>query len=108
MQHCLSGYIFIKDPYRTEDDQEFSIDSDDLTRLPWLASVLESMPRCVKPASMKLEVLFGGLPHPPCLPRVVIDEEAALMEAFADAEEDERPDDGAIEVDSEEEYHKNF
>jgi len=38
------------------------------------------------------------------LPQVVIDEEAALMEALADAEEDERPDDGAIEVDSEEEY----
>ena len=27
-----------------------------------------------------------------------------LMEAFADAQEDERPDDGAIEIDSDEEY----
>ena len=32
-------------------------------------------------------------------------EEARLMKALADAEEDERPDDGAIEVDSDEEYH---
>ena len=30
--------------------------------------------------------------------RSVIDEESALMEALADAEEDSRPDDGAIEV----------
>ncbi|KAF5366151.1 hypothetical protein D9758_005819 [Tetrapyrgos nigripes] len=37
--------------------------------------------------------LFGGLPHPARLPRSVIDEEAALMEALADAEEDERLDD---------------
>jgi hypothetical protein len=62
------------------------------------------MHRCVKPALMKLEIFFGGLTHTPCLPRVVIDEEVALMESLADAEEDERPDEGTIEIDSDEEY----
>ncbi|KAF5346601.1 hypothetical protein D9758_013487 [Tetrapyrgos nigripes] len=86
------------------DEWNLDIDSDHLTSLPRLQAVLESMPRCTKPASMKLESLFGGLPHPARLPRTVINEEAALMEALADAEEDERLDDGAIEIDTDEEY----
>src|ERR1700677_4422298 len=34
-----------------------------------------------------------------------IDTEAVLMEALADADEDERLDDGAVEIGSDEEYH---
>jgi len=35
-----------------------------------------------------------------------IDAEAVLMEALAEVEEDEWPDDGAVEVDSDEEYNR--
>lgn len=38
------------------------------------------------------------------MPREVVNREAALMEALANAEEDKIPDDRTIEVDSEEEY----
>ncbi|KAF5343814.1 hypothetical protein D9758_016207 [Tetrapyrgos nigripes] len=51
---------------------------DDYSRLPRLQAVFESLPQ--------------------------INEEAILMEALADAEEDEIPDDGAIEIPSDEEY----
>jgi hypothetical protein len=45
----------------------------------------------------KLSVLFGGEVAPPLRRELVLDEEAALMEALADQEEDEYPDDGAME-----------
>ena len=55
---------------------------------------------------MSLANLFSGceplLSRPPS---TVIDAEAALMEALAEVEEDEWPDDGAVEVGSEEEYN---
>ena len=35
---------------------------------------------------------------------MLFDAEAALMEATANMEEDERPDDGVLEIDSDEEY----
>ncbi|KIM77753.1 hypothetical protein PILCRDRAFT_11836 [Piloderma croceum F 1598] len=38
-------------------------------------------------------------------PSTEIDAEAALMEALTDADEDERLDDGAVEIGSDEEYH---
>ena len=50
-----------------------------------------------------METLFGGLLKRIRVPRARVDEEAVLMEALADAE-DARPDDGAIEIDSDEEY----
>jgi hypothetical protein len=45
----------------------------------------------------KLSVLFGGEVAPPLRWELVLDEEAALMEALADQEEDEYPDDSAME-----------
>ena len=53
-----------------------------------------------------LIILFGGQAPPPS--RMIpaeIDAEAALMEALAEVEEDERLDDGEIEIPSEDEYH---
>ena len=38
-------------------------------------------------------------------PSTEIDAEAALMEALAEVEEDEQPDDGAVEVGSDKEYN---
>jgi hypothetical protein len=51
-----------------------------------------------------LKDLFGGQSKRP-IDRAVFDAEAALMEATANMEEDERPDDGEVEIDSDEEYH---
>jgi hypothetical protein len=45
----------------------------------------------------KLSVLFGGEVAPPLRQELVLDEEAALMEALADQEEDEYPDDSEME-----------
>ena len=50
--------------------------------------------------------MFGGQgqsKHP--IDHAVFNAEAALMEATANMEEDERPDDGVLEIDSHEEYH---
>ncbi|KAJ7131416.1 hypothetical protein C8R44DRAFT_850141 [Mycena epipterygia] len=54
-----------------------------------------------------LRVLFGGAEKPrACKPSVrVIEEEELLMQALAEELEDNVPDDGAIEIDSEDEYH---
>ncbi|KAJ6623316.1 ribonuclease H-like domain-containing protein [Mycena sp. CBHHK59/15] len=55
---------------------------------------------------MTLQVLFGGAEKPrkrrPS--KRAMEEEEQLMEALANAEEDDVPDDGAIEIDSDEEY----
>ena len=60
---------------------------------------IPGIPENFKYTKMTLERLFGAQPKPSRrVARSVIDEEAALMEALADAEEDSRPDDGAIEV----------
>ena len=58
-------------------------------------------------SKMTLKALFGKQPKrsmPAQLWREFVDEEATLMEALADFEEDSHPDDGAIEIDSDEEY----
>ena len=56
-------------------------------------------------SKMTLQTLFGEqTKRSNRMPREVVNREAELMEALANAEEDEIPDDGAIEVDSEEEY----
>ena len=47
--------------------------------------------------------LFGGQSKHP-IDCAVFDAEAALMEATANMEDDERPDDGEVEIDSDEEY----
>ncbi|KAF7977196.1 hypothetical protein HWV62_4445, partial [Athelia sp. TMB] len=55
-----------------------------------------------------LAVLFGGIAasrrRSTRLPAAEVSAEAALMEALADIEEDSRLDEGAIEIDSDEEY----
>ncbi|KAJ6558647.1 ribonuclease H-like domain-containing protein [Mycena sp. CBHHK59/15] len=79
----------------TDDDET---DDDDLTsripnRLPgWKA--------------MTLQVLFGDAEKPRARKpsKQVMEEEEELMQALADAEEDEIPDDGAIEIDSGDEF----
>ena len=62
--------------------------------------------RITKWKPVLLANLFSGceplLSRPPS---TKIDAEAALMEALAEVEEDEWPDDGAVEVSSEEEYN---
>ena len=50
-----------------------------------------------------LKDLFGGQSKCP-IDHAVFDAEAALMEATANMQEDERPDDGEVEIDSDEEY----
>ncbi len=77
-----------------KNDSDSDVDSDEL--LP--------VRSCVK---MTLKVLFGRQEKRSLrLRRELVDEEVALMEALADMDEDNQPDDGAIEIDSEEEYHE--
>ena len=47
--------------------------------------------------------MFGGQSKQP-IDHAVFDTEVALMEVTANMEEDERPDDGEVEIDSDEEY----
>lgn len=55
---------------------------------------------------MTLEVLFGGAVKPRARKpsAKAMEEEEVLMQALAELEEDEFPDDGAIEIDSEDEF----
>ncbi|THU92867.1 hypothetical protein K435DRAFT_800150 [Dendrothele bispora CBS 962.96] len=87
-----------------QNDQFVAKDNEDYRNLPQIHQIFDSLPRVTKPASLTLETLFSGLPKRNQVSRARIDEEAALMEALVDAEEDARPDDGAVEIDSEEEY----
>jgi hypothetical protein len=51
-------------------------------------------------------VLFGGQKQPPSrLVPAEIDAESALMQALAEAKEDLRPDDGEVEIPSNEEHN---
>ena len=62
--------------------------------------------RILKWKPITLAVLFGGQKQPPSrLIPAEIDAESALMQALAEAEEDLRPDDGEIEIPSDEEYN---
>ena len=56
---------------------------------------------------ISLKTLFGGTrPIPVCsLQTMEEEEEAAMMQAMAEADEDKRPDDGEVEIPSEDEYH---
>jgi hypothetical protein len=52
-----------------------------------------------------LAILFGGCKEPPSrLHPDEIDTEAALMQALAEREEDDRLDDGAVEINSDDEF----
>ncbi|KAJ6565412.1 hypothetical protein B0H10DRAFT_1842561, partial [Mycena sp. CBHHK59/15] len=62
-------------------------------------------PKTRKWVKMTLKVLFGGAAKPVRkFTEEEIDHEADLMAALADAEEDARPDDGAIECDDDNVY----
>lgn len=85
-----------------EDDEHDSDSDDDRTEpTPRL-----TLPRAKKWVKTSLAVLFGGAMKKPVIkiPQTELDREAELMEALAEAEEDARPDDGAIEC-SDDEYH---
>jgi hypothetical protein len=62
--------------------------------------------RTTKWKPITLENLFGGTKHKPTRPSRTIEEEEkdALAQAMAEAAEDKVPDDGAIEIGSDEEY----
>ncbi|KAJ3734617.1 ribonuclease H-like domain-containing protein [Lentinula guzmanii] len=60
--------------------------------------------RSSKPYCNTLANLFGGLPKRKQVPMAIVDEEAELMHALAEAAEDVILDDGAIEIDSADEY----
>lgn len=79
-------------------------DSDEELRTPLLQPSVPSITRRSPPFTSTLAKLFGGLPKRARVSIRVVDEEAELMEALAEAEEDEIPDDGGIEIDSDEEY----
>src|SRR5882762_8059038 len=54
---------------------------------------------------LTLALLFGGEKPPRSrLPPEEVDAESQLMEALAELEEDERPDDGELEIPSDEEF----
>jgi hypothetical protein len=70
------------------------------------ALVVASNMRAAKWKPATLAALFGGqelLTSRP--PSMAMNVEAVLMEALAEAEEDERLDDGAVEICSDEEYN---
>ena len=54
-----------------------------------------------------LDTLFCGTkPVPTRSPRMIEEEEeVGMREAMAEVEEDERPDDGGVEIPSDDEYH---
>ena len=57
---------------------------------------------------ISLETLFGGTRPVPARSLQTMEEEeeeAAMMQAMVEADEDERPDDGEVEIPSEDEYH---
>ncbi|KAJ6600085.1 hypothetical protein B0H10DRAFT_2196446 [Mycena sp. CBHHK59/15] len=69
------------------------------------ASQWTHTPKTRKWVKMTLKVLFGGAAKPVRkFTEEEIDHEANLMAALADAEEDARPDDGAIECDDDDVY----
>lgn len=77
------------------EDSDSDADDEALTNVPWKKPTLAQ--------------LFSGIPDSPrnvaeLEASAEISAEHALMQALADMEENERPDEGAIEVDSEEEY----
>ena len=56
---------------------------------------------------ISLKTLFGGTKPVPMhlLQTMEEEEEAAMMQAMAEVDEDKRPDDGEMEIPSEDEYH---
>ncbi|KAJ6484889.1 ribonuclease H-like domain-containing protein [Mycena sanguinolenta] len=90
---------------RAADEEDEATESDDETTPASSSSTARFPdPKVRKWTKMTLAELFGGAPKPVRkFTQADIDVEAELMEALANAEEDERPDDGAIEC-SDDEY----
>ncbi|KAJ6603907.1 hypothetical protein B0H10DRAFT_2314556 [Mycena sp. CBHHK59/15] len=87
-------------------DLEETEEPDDNSDTPPTASTSRlPPPKTRKWVKMTLKVLFGGAAKPVRkFTEEEIDHEADLMAALADAEEDARPDDGAIECDDDDVY----
>ena len=93
---CMEIAKWIAEAWAAELDEE----SDDNDIIPC------SNTHTTKWKPVTLANLFGGQELLLSWPASTeIDVEAALMEALADADEDERLDDGAVEIRSDEEYH---
>jgi hypothetical protein len=99
-----NGVSEIVNHFRVMADR-FQVTADrnsDHSRFPYL----ESDRRTTKWKPITLAILFGGRKQPPSrLLQEEIDAESELMQALAEVEERERPDDGAVEIDSDEEFH---
>lgn len=86
-------------------------DAEEAEKLDERDEVLQGLEtrRCTstKWKDISLETLFGGTkPIPACsLQTMEEEEEAAMMQAMVEVDEDERPDDGEVEIPSEDEYH---
>jgi hypothetical protein len=90
---------WISDARATELDEDFDSEDDAI-------SAEVSNVRITKWKPVTLANLFGGCDLISSRPvSTEINAEAALMEALAEVQEDERPDDGAVEVGSDEEYN---
>jgi hypothetical protein len=87
-----------------EEAENDDIDDSDDEIFPLRLSA--GLPRLTKWPKMTLARLFKGRPPPPRPTQAEIDAEveADAREAIADAEEDDVLDDGAIEIDDDEEY----
>jgi hypothetical protein len=79
--------------------------AEDLEERDAALQTIESRHRSsVKWKPITLDNLFGGTKHKPARRSRTIEEEEAMEQAMAEALEDERLDDGAIEIGSDEEY----
>lgn len=87
-------------------DAEAADDSDDDADDTGVNAAFPATAAAWKPTT--LAALFGGIAalqrRPMCLSAAEVTVEAALMEALADIEEDERLDEGAIEINSDDEF----
>ena len=86
-------------------------DAEEAEKLDERDEVLQGLEtrRCTstKWKDISIETLFGGTKPIPArsLQTMEEEEEAAMMQAMAEVDEDERPDDGKVEIPSKDEYH---
>ena len=86
-------------------DAELEEESDDDTEADVVVNDRQHGNAVRKWKPLTLALLFGGEKPPRSrLPPEEIDAESWLMEALAELEEDERPDDGEVEIPSDEEF----
>ncbi len=95
---------WVKDAQDAHAEDSDEDDADLPSHILPLHPPLPSASRPSKPFSSTLAKLFKGLPKRARASHAAVNEEAELMEALANAEEEETPDDGAIEIASDEDY----